>query len=186
MTYCLHRALLGVDKAQNYAIMISSLVKTRLKDSKLSDYYCIIYFLINNSPKNGRASINPSWPGLYNRNFSTVYCCYIYDLLVCPFIACNTRLFHNKILRAKQFGFQPTTNKHVTMLCHGYRLLPEAGTCCAIIVPQACAATILLEIALAPQLFLIGCADSCAASIIAILSAIAIQIQSRIIVFQQL
>ena len=41
---------------------------------------------------------------------------------------------------------------------------PELGTC---------AATILLAIALAPQLFLNGCADACTASILAILSAIA-------------
>ena len=41
---------------------------------------------------------------------------------------------------------------------------PELGTC---------AANISLAIALAPQLFLNGCADACAASILAILSAIA-------------
>ena len=43
-------------------------------------------------------------------------------------------------------------------------LPPEMGTC---------GATILLAIALAPQLFLNGCADTCAASILVILSAIA-------------
>ena len=36
-----------------------------------------------------------------------------------------------------------------------------------------CVATILLAIALVPQLFLNSCADACAASIFAILSAIA-------------
>ena len=36
-----------------------------------------------------------------------------------------------------------------------------------------CAATILPAIALAPQLFLSGCADSCAASILSLLNAIA-------------
>ena len=36
-----------------------------------------------------------------------------------------------------------------------------------------CGATIVLAIALAPQLFLKGCADACSASILAILSAIA-------------
>ena len=41
---------------------------------------------------------------------------------------------------------------------------PELGTC---------AATISLAIALAPQLFLNGCADACTVSILAILSAIA-------------
>ena len=41
---------------------------------------------------------------------------------------------------------------------------PEVGTY---------GATISLAIALAPQLFLNGCADACAASILAILSAIA-------------
>ena len=35
-----------------------------------------------------------------------------------------------------------------------------------------CGATILLAIALAPQLFLNSCADACAASILAILSEI--------------
>ena len=47
------------------------------------------------------------------------------------------------------------------------------GTRAAIIVAQACGATISLGIALAPQLFLNGSADACAASILAILSAIA-------------
>ena len=41
------------------------------------------------------------------------------------------------------------------------------------LAPQACGATSLLAIALEPQLFLNGCADACAASILAILSAIA-------------
>ena len=41
---------------------------------------------------------------------------------------------------------------------------------------DTCGETILHTIALAPQLFLIGCADACAASIFAILSANAIQI----------
>ena len=50
---------------------------------------------------------------------------------------------------------------------------PEVGTCAAIIATQAWGATILLVIALAQQLFLSGCADACAASILAILSAIA-------------
>ena len=50
---------------------------------------------------------------------------------------------------------------------------PEVGTCVAIIAVQACGATISLVIALAPQLFLNGCGDTCAASILAILSAIA-------------
>ena len=49
----------------------------------------------------------------------------------------------------------------------------EVGTCAAIIEAQAWSATILLAIALAPQLFLNGCADACAASILAILNAIA-------------
>ena len=49
--------------------------------------------------------------------------------------------------------------------------LAEVGTCAAIIAAQACGATISLAIALAPQLFLNGCAD--ATSILAILSAIA-------------
>ena len=47
-----------------------------------------------------------------------------------------------------------------------------------------CGATILLAIALAPQLFLSGCADACAASTLAILSAIAIQLRLEMIVFQ--
>ena len=46
-----------------------------------------------------------------------------------------------------------------------------------------CGAIISLAIAFASQLFLIGCIDACAASILAILSAIAIQIRLRIIVF---
>ena len=54
-------------------------------------------------------------------------------------------------------------------------LPPEVGSC---------GATVLLAIALAPQLFLNGCADACAASILAILSASAIQIQLGMIVFQ--
>ena len=45
---------------------------------------------------------------------------------------------------------------------------PEVGTC---------GAAISLAISLAPQLFLNGCADACAASILAILSAIASQIR---------
>ena len=49
----------------------------------------------------------------------------------------------------------------------------EVSTCGAIIVAQACSATISLAIALVPQLFLNSCADACAASILAILSAIA-------------
>ena len=40
-----------------------------------------------------------------------------------------------------------------------------------------CGATMSLAIALAPQLFLNGCADACAASIFAIVSAIASQIR---------
>ena len=47
-----------------------------------------------------------------------------------------------------------------------------------------CAATILLPMALALQLFSKGYADACAASISAILSAIAIQIRLGMIVFQ--
>ena len=47
------------------------------------------------------------------------------------------------------------------------------GTCAAIIAAQACSATILLAIALAPQLLLNDYADACTASILAILSAIA-------------
>ena len=46
------------------------------------------------------------------------------------------------------------------------------GTCAAIIAVQACGAAILLAIALVPQLFLSGCADACAASILAILSTV--------------
>ena len=41
-----------------------------------------------------------------------------------------------------------------------------------------------LAIALAPQLFLKGCADACAASILAILSASAIQIRFGMIIVQ--
>ena len=53
-------------------------------------------------------------------------------------------------------------------------MLPtEEGICPAKIAEQACGATILLAIVLAPQLFLNGCSDACAASILAILSAIA-------------
>ena len=52
-------------------------------------------------------------------------------------------------------------------------LSAEVGTCAAIIAAQACSATSSLAITLAPQLFLNGCADACAASISAILSAIA-------------
>ena len=63
-------------------------------------------------------------------------------------------------------------------------LFSEVGTCAAIIAPQACDATILLPIALAPQLFLNACADACAASNLAILSAI--QLRLRIIAFNQL
>ena len=47
-----------------------------------------------------------------------------------------------------------------------------------------CGATILLAIPLAQELFLNGCADVCAASILAILSAIAIQIRLGMIVFK--
>ena len=54
---------------------------------------------------------------------------------------------------------------------------PEVGSCAAIIVVQACGATISLAIALAPQLFLNGCTDACAASILAILSASASQLR---------
>ena len=50
---------------------------------------------------------------------------------------------------------------------------PEVGTCAAIIDGQAWGATISLAIELAQQLFLSGCADACAESILAILSAIA-------------
>ena len=61
------------------------------------------------------------------------------------------------------------------------KVLPEVG-------PSA--ATISLAIALAPHLFLNGCADACAASILAILRTIALaqfKYRSRIIiVFQQL
>ena len=49
----------------------------------------------------------------------------------------------------------------------------EVGTYAAIIAEQACSATMLRAIALAPQLFLNGCADACTASIWATLSAIA-------------
>ena len=58
-----------------------------------------------------------------------------------------------------------------TLINHVMRA--EVGTCAAIIAAQACGATILLVIALAPQLLLNACADACAASILAILSAIA-------------
>ena len=51
----------------------------------------------------------------------------------------------------------------------------EVGTCAAIILAQACGATILLAIALAPQVILNGCPDACTANILASLSAIAIQ-----------
>ena len=60
-----------------------------------------------------------------------------------------------------------------------YKVQPEVGICHAIIAAQACGATILLAIALAPQLFLNGRADACAASISAILRAIAIQIDKE-------
>ena len=53
------------------------------------------------------------------------------------------------------------------------RTVAEVGTCAAIIAAQACGETILLAIVLAPQLFLNGCTDACAVSILAILSAIA-------------
>ena len=55
--------------------------------------------------------------------------------------------------------------------CHPWS--PEVGTCTAIIAVQACGGTISLAITLAPQSFLNGCADACAASNLAILSAIA-------------
>ena len=54
------------------------------------------------------------------------------------------------------------------------------GTCAATVAAQACDATI----SLVAQLLLNGCADACAASILAILSAIAIQIRLWMIVFQ--
>ena len=44
------------------------------------------------------------------------------------------------------------------------------NTCAAIIAAQAWGATLLLEIGLVPQLLLNGCADACAASILANLS----------------
>ena len=47
------------------------------------------------------------------------------------------------------------------------------GSCAAIMAAQACDKTILLAVALAPQLFLNGCADACVPSILANLSAIA-------------
>ena len=50
----------------------------------------------------------------------------------------------------------------------------EVGTCAAMIAAQPRGATILLAMVLAPQLFVSGCADACAASILAILSAIQI------------
>ena len=52
-------------------------------------------------------------------------------------------------------------------------ILAEVGNCAAIIAARACGATILLAIALAPQLVSNGCADACAASVLAILNAIA-------------
>ena len=52
-------------------------------------------------------------------------------------------------------------------------LRAEVGISAAIIAAQACGLTILLAITLAPQLFLNGCADAYAASILAILRAIA-------------
>ena len=54
----------------------------------------------------------------------------------------------------------------------------KVGTCTTIIAAQTCGATILLEIALASQLFLNDCADPCATSILAILSTIA-QVQFK-------
>ena len=51
-------------------------------------------------------------------------------------------------------------------------LLAEVGTSATIVSVKACSSIILLAIALASQLFLKGCADACAASILAILSAI--------------
>ena len=55
----------------------------------------------------------------------------------------------------------------------------EVGTCDSI-----CAATILLAIAFAPQFFLNGCAGTSTTSIVATLSASAIQIRLGMIVFQ--
>ena len=58
----------------------------------------------------------------------------------------------------------PVRSEFAYYLPRTFTRIAEVGTCCA---------TILLAIALAPELFLNGCADACAASILAILSAIA-------------